>query len=92
MSSTLYLSVAIASALISMVVIGYFNPKNDEDLFPLCVFGIVISAAWPITLSLAAVIGVVTIPLKIGRLAHKIQQKREYKKKISNPVEDIKKR
>lgn len=81
-----WLYVAIAFMIIGLIIHGYTNDSFDDGMILLeCMVIIIASVFWPIVLLLCLVVGLVCIPLFVGKYTKKfkikIKEEKERKKK-----------
>jgi hypothetical protein len=92
----IWLYVMIASTILLYIVCGYFKKELDGGIgiVPACVLGTCATVFWPIILAAALAIGVVAMPVWVGKMLRKgmdmhIKKKKE-KQKFINDIDKIK--
>lgn len=87
--------VAIILAVISLIVVGYNSDELDEASIPCGFVLLLASAVWPISILIGLAIGVIAIPVWLGKRAKKYKKTAEKKKKdkfkFMNEIDKMKK-
>ena len=90
----IWLYVMIASTILLYIVCGYFKKELDDGIVPACILGTCAMVFWPIILAAALAIGVVAMPVWVGKMLRKgrdmhVKKKKE-KQKFINDIDKIK--
>ena len=90
---TTWIIVAVIFGVIGLFLLGYFTRDGfeGEDSF-IAILIVLSSIFWPLVLSIAVIIGIVSIPILIGKHSRKINEffkkRKQKKQKELNRIEE----